>query len=311
MPSDLPPHEPQPYPQPRPGHARAAAAPRPQTPPRLTDRNALRRQRNRAQRQALFLHETAADEIDERLAEVNRTFTETAVVTGQPGFWRARFPRAHVVADDEVLDLERGRHDLVIHAMALHWADDPVGQLVQARRALRPDGLFLGVCPGGRTLAGLRTALAEAEAAVTGGLSPRVLPMADLRDMAGLLQRAGLAMPVADSALLSVSYADALALMRDLRAMGEGNALAARHRRIPPRRLFAETAARYAAANGDGTGRVVARFELIWLAGWAPADNQPQPLRPGSATARLADALGTVESPLPERAGPAGRPPKD
>lgn len=272
--------------------------------PRLTDRTALARFRARAAARgpALFLHEEAATELQLRLGEVNRTFTAPAVVTGWPDFWAGVVPGARVVPDDPVLALEEGAHDLVVHAMALHWADDPVGQLVQCRRALRPDGLLLAVLFGGQTLAELRAALAEAEAALTGGLSPRVLPMAEIRDLGALLQRAGMALPVADSVALPASYADAFALMRELRAMGEGNALAARHRRTPPKRLFAEAAARYARAFPAPGGRVAARFELIFLTGWAPHDSQPQPLRPGSARSRLADALGTEEQPLPDAA---------
>jgi len=281
--------------------------------PRLTDRTALGRFRARAVRggfgpPADFLHREAAAEIKERLAEVNRTFTRPAVVTGWPALWAGLgadlFPDApggaRIVADDPVLALEPGAHDLVVHAMALHWACDPLGQLIQARRALAPDGLMLAVAPGGRTLAALRACLAEAEAALTGGLSPRVLPMAEIRDLGALLQRAGLALPVADSLALEVSYADAWALMRDVRAMGEGNALAARHRRPTPRGLFEAAAQAYAAACPAPDGRVAARFELIFLTGWAPHPEQPQPLRPGSAQTRLAEALGAREMPLPE-----------
>jgi hypothetical protein len=174
---------------------------------------------------------------------------------------------------------------------------------VQCRRALSPDGLFLGITFGGRTLGALRAALATAEAEVTGGLSPRVLPMADIRDLGAVLQRAGLALPVADAFVQEVRHADALALMRDLRAMGEGNALAGRHRRIPPRALFARAAALYAAAHSDGAG-VVTPFEFVVLTGWAPHESQQKPLRPGSAAARLADALGSTEHGLPDPAAP-------
>ncbi len=271
-----------------------------QMPPPLTDRTALLRHRARAGRSpALFLQDLAADELQERLVEVNRTFTSPAVVTGFPDFWRARMPGARIVADDEVLALDEGAHDLVIHALCLHWANDPVGQLVQCRRALRPDGLMLGVLFGGQTLTELRACLAEAEVAATGGLSPRVLPMGEIRDLGGLLQRAGFALPVADGAAWSVSYADAFRLMADLRAMGEGNALAARVR-YPTRRAVLEGAARrYAEAYALPDGRVRATFEMIFLTGWAPDASQPKPLRPGSAAQRLADALGATEVPLP------------
>ena len=207
-------------------------------------------------------------------------------------------PDARVVPDDDDLELKEGSYDLVVHALCLHWADDPVGQLVQCRRALAPDGLLVATAFGGATLAGLRAALAEAEAATAGGASPRVAPMADLRDWGALLQRAGLALPVADSDTVRATYPDAIALMRDLRAMGEGNALAARHRRIPPRALFPAAAAAYAARHPAEGGRVEALFEIVTLTGWAPHPDQPKALRPGSATARLADALGTGETRL-------------
>lgn len=262
-------------------------APRP-----LADPAALARQRARAS--ALFLQEDVAAEIEERLSEVNRTFTAPAVVTPFPPIWRRILPRARIVADTDVLALDPGAHDLVIHALALHWAADPVGQLIQCRRALRPDGLFLGALFGGETLAELRAALAQAEAEVSGGLSPRILPMAEIRDLGGLLQRAGFALPVADTSRRTVSYADAMALMRDLRAMGEGNALAARHRRIPPRALFARAADLYAAAAGIADGRVRATFDIIHLSGWAPDESQQKPLRPGSARTSLAAALDSL-----------------
>lgn len=248
---------------------------------------------------ALFLLEDAADEIQERLDEVNRSFTAPAVVTGFPDFWAGRLPAARIVADDAVLDLEPGQHDLVIHALCLHWADDPVGQMVQCRHALRPDGLFLGVLFGGRTLAELRASLAGAEVAVTGGLSPRVLPMGEIRDLGALLQRAGFALPVADSAMRTVSYRDAIHLMHDLRAMGESNALASRLRRPTRPAVMAEMSRRYAEDFPAASGRIRAAFEMIYLTGWAPHESQPAPLRPGSAMRRLADALDAVERPLP------------
>jgi hypothetical protein len=179
----------------------------------------------------------------------------------------------------------------VVHGLALHWANDPVGQLVQARRALRPDGLMIAALFGGETLAGLRAALAEAEIATIGGLSPRVAPMGEVRDLGGLLQRAGFALPVADSQPFDVSYPSVVELMRDLRAMGETNVMRDRLRRPTRREMLARAAALYAERFGDGGDRVLARFEVIFLTGWAPAPGQPQPLRPGSAKARFADAL--------------------
>ncbi len=262
--------------------------------PRLTDRKALAQQRRRAMGMsdpALFLQEAVADEIQERLEEVNRTFTDIAVVTGFPDLWRARLPGARILPDDDPLDLTEGSQDLVIHALCLHWADDPVGQLIQCRRALRPDGLLLVALFGGGTLAELRAVLAEAEIAVTGGLSPRVLPMAEIRDLGALLQRAGLALPVADSEARQVHYRDILHLMRDLRAMGEGNALAARARRPLTRALLADAQDRYARAFPAPGDRLRAGFEVIFLTGWAPHPDQPQPLRPGSAMRSLTEVL--------------------
>ncbi len=271
------------------------------SPPPLTDRTALLRNRRRADRDpALFLQERAAAEIEERLAEVNRTFTTPAIVTAFPQVWRDRLPGARIVADDEVLALEPGAHDLVIHALCLHWANDPVGQLVQCCRALRPDGLFLSVLFGGSTLSELRACLTEAEVAVAGGLSPRVLPMGEIRDLGALLQRAGFALPVADAAVTKVTYADAFQLMADLRSMGEGNALAGRLRHPTRRSLFVEAARRYAQHFPAEGNRISASFEMIYLTGWAPDDSQQKPLRPGSAKMRLADALRVPERPLPQ-----------
>jgi SAM-dependent methyltransferase len=221
-----------------------------------------------------------------------------AIVTGQPAFWQAKFPGAVVVEDAETLDLDQGAFDLVLHMMALHWANDPVGQLVQCRRALQPDGLLLASCLGGQTLHELRSALAEAEAVVAGGLSPRIAPMGEIRDLGALLQRAGFALPVADGTPLTVSYANAFHVMHDLRKMGENNALAHRPRGFTMRNILTEAATLYAEHFSNADRRVDATFEIITLTGWAPDDAQPKPLRPGSATARLAVALGTKQTPL-------------
>lgn len=264
-----------------------------QVPRRLTDRTALLRQRDRAMRAGWcdLLHRLAADEIEDRLAEVNRSFTAAAIVSGFPDFWAQQFPQALQLPDDEVLAL--GQHDLIVHAMALHHANDPVGQIVQCARALHPDGLFIAVMPGGETLAPLRAALAQAEVDLTGGLSPRILPMAELRDAGGLLARGGLALPVADAARHMLSYRNAFHLMAELRAMGEGNALDGRLRHPTRRGVITRAAALYDAANPDPKhpGRVRAELELIFLTGWAPAPTQQQPLRPGSARMPLSAAL--------------------
>ncbi len=263
------------------------------TPPQLVDRTALTLHRRRHRRDALFLHDDAVLEVQERLLAVNRRFTQPAIVTPFAEIWENALPGAKIVADEEVLDLAPGAHDLVIHAMALHWANDPVGQLVQCRRALKPDGFLMAFTLGGRTLHELRASLAEAEAALTGGLSPRVLPMGEIRDLGALLQRAGLALPVADGFTRIASYRDAFHLMADLRAMGETSALAARPRRFTPRRLLIDAARRYAEGFGQ-EGRIPATFEVICLSGWAPHDSQQKPLRPGSAAHRLEDALKAV-----------------
>lgn len=275
-----------------------------QLPPELTDRAALTARRARATRQGaeLFLHEEVAGEIEERLGEVNKSFTAPAIVTGFPQVWRGRLPGARIVADDPVLDLRPGAHDLVLHVLALHWASDAVGQLVQCRRALKPDGLFIAALFGGRSLQELRTVLAEAESRLSGGLSPRVLPMGEIRDLGALLQRAGFALPVADSVTKTVTYRTAFHLIADLRAMGETNALAQRSRRPAPRALFPEAAALYARHFPAPEGRIAATFDIVFLTGWAPHESQQQPLRPGSAAARLADALG-----VPERRATPGR----
>jgi SAM-dependent methyltransferase len=248
----------------------------------------------------MFLHRIARADLEERLNEVNRTFTAAAVVTGFPAIW-ADFRRdAKVVPDADVLDLKPQAHDLVIHAMGLHWANDPVGQLVQCRRALQPDGLCIAVFPGGDTLHELRVSLAEAESRVSGGLSPRVLPMGDIRDLGALMQRAGFALPVADSMTEVVQYRSLQRLFSDLQGMGETNALTQRLRRFTPRSVFAATEAIYRTSFATPEGHLRATFSLQFLTGWAAHESQQTPLRPGSAKARLADALGVPETRLPK-----------
>jgi hypothetical protein len=180
----------------------------------------------------------------------------------------------------------------------LHWANDPVGQLVQCRRALQPDGWFIGLLFGGQTLFELRACLAQAEAEVTGGLSPRILPMGEIRELGALLQRAGFALPVADAFTTKIRYRDAFHLMHDLRAMGEGNALMQRLRKPTRRAVLARAAELYHQGFSNDDGRIEATFEIVVLTGWAPHENQPKPLRPGSAKTRLADALAVPERKL-------------
>ena len=264
------------------------------THPRLTDREAQFQNRERAKKAgaATHLHRIARDEIEDRLKEINRTFTRIAIITPFPDVWAESFPKAHFVADQDVLDLPADL-DLVIHALCLHWSADPVGQMVQCARALRPDGLFLAAMLGGQTLFELRDVLTRAEVAVTGGLSPRVLPLGEIRDLGGLLDRAGLALPVADHLPLRVSYRDLFHLAHDLRAMAEQNALDQRPRTATRRDIFIRAAADYAERYPDpsDSGRVLATFDIIFLTGWAAAPDQPKPLRPGSARHSLAEAL--------------------
>lgn len=269
------------------------------TAPDLVNRNRLACHRARAGKRGIadFLHREARVEVEDRRAMVNRPFTDVGIVTGHPALWSDWFPEATVVADEDVLGLGEMTCDLVVHAMSLHWANDPVGQIIQCRRALRPDGLFMAVFPGGQTLNELRTALAQAETEVSAGLSPRVLPMGEIRDVGALLQRAGLALPVADSFTLNATYETLFHLVRDLRDMGETNAMTAANTRTARRALFERAAQIYTDNFADGD-RVRATFELICLTGWAPDDSQPKPLRPGSAQARLADALKVDEMPL-------------
>ena len=268
------------------------------TPPRMTDATALSLHRARAQQDAMFLHHAAADEIEDRLLLVNKSFNARKIICGFPELWSNRFDAAKVVPDQDLLPIEPDSCDLVIHAMALHWANDPVGQLVQCRHALKPDGLLLCGFLGGQTLHELRASLAEAEAIVAGGISPRIAPMGEIRDLGALLQRAGFALPVADGTPLTASYMNAFHLMHDLRKMGETNAMADRIKHLTRRNIMTETASIYAEHFTNDDGRVDATFELITLTGWAPDDGQQKPLRPGSARMRLADALGAVEKPL-------------
>lgn len=272
----------------------------PDATPRLTDPTALTRNRARARPDALFLQDAARDEVEDRLELVNKAFQSPAIVAAFPAQWQGLRIDARVLAEADVLPLEVGAHDLVIHSLGLHWANDPVGQLIQCRRALKPDGMLLAVALGGQTLHELRSVLGEAEVAITGGLSPRIAPMGEVRDLGALLQRAGLALPVADTVNLNVRYQSMWHLMRDLRAMGEGNALHSRLRRPTRRAVLTRAAELYANNFTHPDGGIKATFDLIVLTGWAPDGSQPKPLRPGSAQARLADALRTDETSLPD-----------
>lgn len=217
---------------------------------------------------------------------------------------RARGTGPAVVADEEALPFADRRFDLVLSCLSLHWVNDLPGALVQARRALKPDGLLLAALFGLGTLGELRQALLEAEVETAGGAGPRVSPFTELRDGAALLQRAGFALPVADADTITVTYPSALALMRELARMGEANATVARPRRPMRRGTLMRAAQIYGDRHGDADGRVPARFQVIYLTGWAPSPTQPQALKPGSARSRLADALGVPELPAGDKAGP-------
>ncbi|MET3890633.1 SAM-dependent methyltransferase [Bosea sp. OAE506] len=265
-----------------------------------------------------FLLERATQDLEERLAAVLRQFGDAAdlgsslplavpVLRGKAArvLHMAEAPggRTDLVGDLERLPFAAASLDLASSLLALQGVNDLPGALIQIRRALRPDGLFIGCLLGGRTLSELRQVLLEAEAETSGGASPRIAPFADLRDLGSLLQRAGFALPVVDSEVVTVRYRDLFGLLRDLRALGWGNALTARRRTGLRRDTLMRAAALYAERFADPDGKLRATFEIVWLSGWAPHESQQKPLRPGSAKARLADALGVPEIGTGDKAG--------
>lgn len=279
--------------------------------PVLFDRAQQRQRLRRAQilGPEVFLLDRAADDLADRLLTVQRSFADVLDL-GTPGMQAAdilrqrdgtrqvlRVAEAHadvVVADLESPDLGEARFDCAVSLLALHHINDLPGLFAQVRRALRPDGLFIAAIPGGDTLSELRQSLMEAEVDVTGGASPRISPFADVRSLGQLLQRAGFALPVADSETVTVRYADPLALLSDLRRMGATNILAERSRKPLPRTVLFRALEIYRERFSDADGKVRATFETVWLSGWAPHESQQQPLKPGSAKMRLADALKAV-----------------
>jgi SAM-dependent methyltransferase len=291
-------------------------APQMQTP---FDRALLAKRRRRACAlgPVTFLIDRVAEDITERLSAVRRGFDSVVdlgtptdalrrailgagaverVVAAVPIAARGADERAPiVVADDERLPFRDASLDLVISGLALQFVNDLPGALVQIRRALKPDGLFLAALIGGDTLTELRQAFATAETEVEGGVSPRVAPFADVRTMGTLLQRAGFALPVVDVDRVVVRYESPLRLMHDLRRMGATNVMAERRRAGLRRQTLARLIEVYAERFADPDGRLRASFDIIWLSGWVPHESQQQPLRPGSARVRLADALGTRE----------------
>ncbi|MGK7866253.1 methyltransferase domain-containing protein [Falsiroseomonas sp. E2-1-a20] len=286
------------------------------------DRALLRRRRDRAAgtvHQVAPILEDCADRLLDRLDDVTRRFSRALDLGGRgvvaprlrdrgiasvvsadlsPAM-AARAGGLAVAADEEFLPFAPESFDLIVASLSLHWVNDLPGALIQIRRALAPDGLFLASLPGLGTLQPLRQALAEAETALRGGLSPRVSPFPELRDAAGLLQRAGFALPVADAEEVGLAYRTPFALLADLRAAGEANAVLARDPRTPPRALFPMAAA----ALPEGQDGIRPGLRLLMLTGWAPHESQQKPARPGSATHRLADALGSTEQTTGEKPG--------
>jgi SAM-dependent methyltransferase len=275
-----------------------------------------------------FLKQAAAEDIAMRLLAVNRSFGRVldlgahdgtlgrtlnadptlagrigTVVSANLSAAFARGPLS-VVADEEALPFADASFDLIVSALSLHWVNDLPGALIQIRRALKPDGLFIGIALGGRTLTELRQALLAAEADVRGGAANRVSPFMDVIDAAGLLQRAGFAMPVADNDARIVRYANPMRLLSDLRGMGETAAFENRDAPALTRGVLMRAMKTYIDRFSDSDGRVRATFEFVAMSGWAPAPDQPKAKRPGSATVRLADVLGVQERAAGEKTGP-------
>ena len=297
--------------------------------PIVFDRAAVRRNLRRAEKlgAATFLIDRAAEDLCERLGAVLRRFERAVDLASPTDAVRRRLRGAHlvstivavtdrvgadlsargddprIVADAEALPLREDSLDLVVSALALQFVNDLPGTFVQVRRALKPDGLFLAALIGGDSLIELRQAFAAAEAELEHGASPHVAPFADVRAIGMLLQRAGFALPVTDVDRLSVRYVSPFALMQDLRRMGATNALTERRRMPLKRGSLLRMAEIYAERFSDRDGRVRATCDIVWLSGWKPHASQQQPLSPGSAKARLADALGTREVPAGDKAG--------
>ncbi len=298
------------------------------TSPNIFDRRQIRKNLERAApplHGADFLARHAAQELAGRIGGIKRSFklaadtgsyhgvTARALQQRLPGITvlsltsafalAAACPHPRAVASEEALPLKEGTFDLITSALSLHLVNDLPGALIQIRRALRPGGLFLGALLGGDSLVELRQAFMMAETETAGGVSPRVFPTADVRDLGGLLQRAGFALPVTDSERLTVTYPSPLAMMRELKAMGAANPLSARSKKPLRRDTLARAAAIYSELFREPDGRVRATFEIIYLCGWAPHKSQQKPLKPGSAAARLADALGAQEISAGDKAG--------
>ena len=275
-------------------------------PHRIFDRKAYRQRRGRRSGSDPnpFLAAEASEQIAARIASIQRRFGHGLDLNSRRhSFANLRQTAENwiragcaadepdVVADDELLPFANGSFDLVTSVLSLHSVNDLPGTLIQIRRTLKPDGVFLAALFGGETLRELRFAFTAAEEAALGGASPRIAPFADVRDLGGLLQRAEFALPVADLERTTVRYREPMRLLTDLRALGETNVLLQRRPNFLSRRLLQSVFAEYARRFSDDQGRVTATFDIVYLIGWAPHESQQKPLRPGSAKARLADAL--------------------
>lgn len=262
-----------------------------------------------------FLHRRAAEDIVDRLGLILREFEKAVVIADKPDdfaqqlYATGRFGHiltartagnhaADLQCDDEIFPFAENSLDCVISLLSLHHVNDLPGALIQISRALKPDGLFMAALFGGTTFNELRHAWLAAESELDGGVTLRVAPFADIRDMGGLLQRAGFALPVVDTDPVTVTYADALSAMREIKQMGLSNALHQRSARPTKRQTLAHACAAYENEFASDDGRIPATFEIFYLTGWSPHESQQQPLKPGSAKARLADALSTKEFPL-------------
>lgn len=296
---------------------------------RIFDRGLHARRRTRAAAgfgAFSFLKKIAADDIAARLSDINRSFDRVLDLGAHDGTLSRALKAdrivasrtgeivcadlspafGHVQADEEALPFPEQSFDLVVSALSLHWINDLPGALIQIRRVLKPDGLFIATVLGGRTLTELRQSLLAAEAEIRGGAGNRVSPMLDVIDAAGLLQRTQFAMPVADNDARTVRYGDPLRLLADLRGMGETAAFANRSAPRLTRGILMRAMEIYARRFSDPDGRVRATFEFVTLSGWAPGPDQPRAKRPGSATVRLADALGVREQAAGEKTGRKG-----
>ncbi|EKS33676.1 methyltransferase domain-containing protein [Afipia clevelandensis] len=274
----------------------------PDLPPRLFDLALLRRRQDRALALGpeTFLADRIAEDMSERLDVVKRSFAAVADIGSpaaalrNPSNEKFNGTKTYLYlpsSNDETLPIDPGSFNLVVSALALQFVNDLPGVLAQIRRALKPDGLFLAAMVGGETLTELRQSFAAAEAEIEGGVSPRVAPFVDLRDLGALLQRAGFSLPVTDVDRIVVRYDNAFALMQDLRRMGATNTLNERRRTPSRRATFLKMAQIYAERFSDPDGRIRATFDIVWMSGWAPHESQQKPLKPGSAKMSLADAV--------------------